>query len=398
MLKSQKIALELSEKRQKINELLAKDELTSEERSELETLTSRMQECETEFRAAVTTEGEPEETGEGEDRELAQLVAGASIGSIFSAAIEHRTTNGRTAELQQHFKLGANQIPLVLFRDRAAEVRATGVTPAPTNVGQNQAAIIPAVFPQSCAAFLGVDMPVVPTGEAVYPVLTTSADANVPAENAESDETAGEFSADVLSPARIQASFRYSREDRARFLGMDSALRDNLSMALSDKLDQQILNGDEGLLDGTNLTNHNVSTETTYALYREQFAYGRVDGKYASSPEDLKVVMGAATFAHAASQYRGNTDNTDALFAMKAAGVAVKVSAHVPAAASNKQNGVIRLGMRKDMTAPIWEGVTLIPDEITKAANGQIVITAIMLHAIKILRDGGFYKQQSQHA
>ena len=76
----------------------------------------------------------------------------------------------------------------------------------------------------------------------------------------------------------------------------------------------------------------------------------------------------------------------------------MKVSAHVPAVASNKQNAVIRLGMRRDMVAPIWEGVTLIPDEITLAGKGQIQVTAVMLHAIKILRTAGFYKQQSQHA
>ena len=47
------------------------------------------------------------------------------------------------------------------------------------------------------------------------------------------------------------------------------------------------------------------------------------------------------------------------------------------------------------MVAPIWEGVTLIPDEITKAANGQIVITAVMLYAIQILRSKlASYKQQ----
>ena len=241
-------------------------------------------------------------------------------------------------------------------------------------------------------------MPTVGVGEAVFPVLTTSADVNVPAENADSAETAGAFSAEVLSPSRLQASFRYSREDRARFSGMGEALRMNLSDALSDKLDQQVLNGDEGLLNGTVLANHNVSTETTYALYRNQFAYGRVDGTYASGTGELKVVMGSATFAHAASQYRGNNDNTDALMAMVAASVAVKVSAHVPAAATNKQNAVIRLGMRRDMVAPIWEGVTLIPDEITKAAGGEIVVTAVMLHAVKVLRAAGFYKQQSQHA
>ena len=41
----------------------------------------------------------------------------------------------------------------------------------------------------------------------------------------------------------------------------------------------------------------------------------------------------------------------------------VRVSAHVPAVASTKQNNIIRLGMRRDMISPIWEGLTLIPDE-----------------------------------
>ena len=78
----------------------------------------------------------------------------------------------------------------------------------------------------------------------------------------------------------------------------------------------------------------------------------------------------------------------------------VKVSAHVPAATgAHKQECVIRLGSRRrDMVAAIWEGITLIPDEISLAASGQIKITAVMLHAIKILREAGFYKQQVQIA
>ena len=75
----------------------------------------------------------------------------------------------------------------------------------------------------------------------------------------------------------------------------------------------------------------------------------------------------------------------------------VRVSAHVPAARSNKQDAIVRLGMRRDMVAAIWENVAFIPDEVTKAANGQIVITAVMLHAIKIVRAAGFYKAMAQH-
>ena len=242
-------------------------------------------------------------------------------------------------------------------------------------------------------------MPTVPTGDAVYPVLGTNADVGKPAENAAQAETTGSFSADVLSPARLQASFFYSREDRARFSGMDEALRMNLSDALSDGLDKQILAGTEGLFSGTKLANHNVSAATTYADYRNALGYGRVDGTYATAVSDLRIIMGASTYGHAAGVFRStNAGDRAALEDLMSVTAGVKVSAHVPAVANNKQLALIRLGMRRDMIAPVWEGVTLIPDEITKAASGQIVITAVMLHAVKILREAGFYKQQTQHA
>ena len=393
---SQKIALEMSTKRETLNALLGEDEMSDEQRTEMGVLTTRMQDLEGEARAAIMAEGEPTITystvADGEDRELRSLIDRANVGAIFEAALEHRATTGPEAEVQAHYRLAANSIPLPLLETRA-------VTPAPGQVAQNQAAIIPGVFPMSCAAFLGVDMPTVAVGEAIYPVLTTNAAAGTPAENDPQTETTGAFSADVLTPSRIQASFYYSREDRARFAGMDEALRTNLSDALADGLDKQILVGAEGLFTGTKLANHNVSAVTSYAGYRSELAYGRVDGKYAGSVGDLKIVMGAPTYGHAAGAFRSdNAGDRAALEDLMQVSGGVKVSAHVPAVASNKQNAVIRLGMRRDAVAPVWEGITLIPDEITKAANGQIVVTAVMLHAVKILRAEGFYKQQTQHA
>ena len=392
----QRLQLKQSETRQSLNVLLALDELTDEQRAEMATLTASMQNLEVETRAAIVAEVDPTVTATDDDsaaREMRALIDGASIGAIFGATLEHRATEGQTAELQQHLRLSANQVPLALLMEERA------VTPAPADVGQNMAAIIPAVFPASCAAFLGVDMPTVGVGEAVYPVLTTSATVHTPAENAAAAETTGAFTADVLSPSRLQASFFYSREDRARFAGMDSALRQNLGDALGDKLDQQILVGTGGLLTGTNLPNNAASAITSYANYRSTHAYGRVDGKYANAVGDIRIVMGSATYAHAAAAFRSdNAGDRAAIEDLMSVTGGVKVSAHVPAVSGNKQNSVIRLGTRRDMVAPIWEGVTLIPDEITKAGTGQIVVTAVMLHAIKILREAGFFKQQSQHA
>ena len=393
---SQKTALEMSTKREALNALLAVDELSDEQRAEMGTLTTRMQQLEVEARAAILAEDGTKITrsdvADGEDRELRSLIGRANVGNIFEAALEHRATDGAEAELQTHYRVAANAIPLALLETRA-------VTPAPGQVAQNQSAIIPGVFPQSCAAFMAVDMPTVPVGDAVYPVLGTNADVGKPAANAVQAETTGSFSADVLSPSRLQASFFYSREDRARFSGMDEALRMNLSDALADGLDKQILTGTEGLFTGTKLTNHNASAVTSYANYRSELGYARVDGKFAGSVGDLKIVMGSATYGHCAGVFRStNAGDRAALEDLMAVTAGVKVSAHVPAVASEKQNAVIRLGMRRDMVAPVWEGVTLIPDEITKAGAGQIVVTAVMLHAVKILRTAGFYKQQTQHA
>ena len=129
------------------------------------------------------------------------------------------------------------------------------------------------------------------------------------------------------------------------------------------------------------------------------FGFGRVDGKYASGLGDIRMVMGAGTFGHAGTQYaNSNKGDLSAIEKLAMITSGVKVSAHVPAVASSKQNAVIRLGMRRDMVSPVWEGVTLISDEVTKAQRGQIVVTAVMLHAIKLLRADGFYKQESQHA
>ena len=169
---------------------------------------------------------------------------------------------------------------------------------------------------------------------------------------------------------------------------------------MSDGLDQQILAGTEGLFTGTKLANHNVTAVTSYANYRSELGYGRVDGTYAGSVGDLKIVMGAETYGHAAGVFRSaNAGDRAALEDLMSVTGGVKVSAHVPAATgAHKQECVIRLGSRRDMVSPIWEGIVLLPDELTLADKGQIKITAVMLHAVRILREAGFYKQQTQHA
>ena len=71
-----------------------------------------------------------------------------------------------------------------------------------------------------------------------------------------------------LSPERLQASFSYRRTDAARF-SLVWMLRSDwrLNGGLQEKLDQQAIDGTDGLLKATNLPNANVTTQTTFQLY-----------------------------------------------------------------------------------------------------------------------------------
>ena len=389
--------LKLSEIKSKLGALLDTEERSDTYAADLETCKVELRAAESDLQAALLIDGEPDTVVvSSERRELADLERRSNVGEFVGAVLEGRQIDGAVRELQQHYGLNANQLPVELLRGSELEERV--VTPAPGEVGQTQNAIIPYVFPTSVTTFLGISMPTVAVGESVYSVLTSALSVETPAENAVTTETTGAFSADVLTPARLQASFFYSVEDRSRLAGMDAALRMNISDGIMAGLDKQVVSGTNGLLTGTNLDNHNVSAITAYDDYLNNFAYGRVDGVYADGVEDLKIVMGQATYGHAGSVYRSGTQDTTALDKLMNATSGVRASAHVPAVSGMTQNAVIRLGMRMDAVAPVWQGVTFINDEVTKAANGQVVLTGIMLYAMKILRKSGFFKQMSQHA
>ena len=409
MTTTQKIALRLSEVRTRLNEVsgLEGDDFTPEIRSESEKLEREYSGLETRHRAAIIADGAPIETRSndtGEGREMRELVSRAGISGIFDAAMTGKVTAGAEAELQKELKLEGNAVPLVLLRrhddGEGVEHRTTGVTPVPAagSIGASQSEIIPAVFPEGAVAFLGIPQPTVPVGERVYTVLSTSAAPGTPAKGAEQGHSAAAFTAAVLSPSRVQGSLFFAREDRARLAGLDESLRSNLSESLGDELDQQVLTGTNGLLTGTVLANNAASAADTFATYRSRFAFGLVDGKYAMTTGDLRLLVGSKTYSHAASVYRGNNSDLDALASLMAATGGVRVSANVTAVSGDKQNVVIRRGGRQDAVVAIWEGVSLITDEVTQAKAGEIIVTAVMLYAFKVLRADGFSKVESQHA
>ena len=342
-----------------------------------------------------TTPTVPVDAAETEYREI---LGRGNVGRIMTAFIESRSVDGAEAEVQQHRGLASNQIPLDLLRLPAVETRA--VTTGPSTVATTEQPAIMPIFAAGVGAFLGANRPTVDAGTVAYPVLDQRPDVGGPHTDSTSvDETTGSFSSSLLTPGRVQGSFFYKRIDAARFASLDSALRQALNGGLEEKLDHELIAGTEGLLTGTNLANHAASAVTSFALYLSQFAHGRVDGRYAAALSDIRAVVGSTTYAHMGGQYRSNNADYSALDAIDNKTGGVRVSAHVPGVAAHKQNAVIRLGSAdRAVLQVLWDGVTLVPDEITKVKTGEIAITAILLVATKILRADSFYKQQCQHA
>ena len=399
MLEIQRLELRASEIRTRLAELGGISELTDEQRSEIDTLRNEYGDVEKRTQALIIAGDTPSEpVNDSEKRELDTLVDRANMGAIFTAALERRNTDGVERELQQHYGIEENAVPLVMLRRNAVddlELRTTGQTAAPTDTGQQPHAIIPYVFPQSAASFMGIMQETVPVGDQVYTVLTTAAAPGTPAGGAEQAHGKAIFMAETLSPARIQASLFYRREDRARLMGMDAALRENLSDALADELDDVVITD---LLTGTTLAANAAMAADTYASYRSRMVYSNIDGSYASVSGDLRILVGSDTYGDMAGTYRANEDSMNALGALMAETSGVRVSAHVPATASMKQQALVRRGARMDYALGIWEGVQLIVDEVTQAAEGEIVITAVMLHAKQLLRAAGFAKVEAQHS
>ena len=392
---TQKLTIERAELQNKLNsdmyiEIRTNDADADARVVEAKALRDQLNHVNVKLIEAIKADGGAD-NGTPETREWSDLSSRFDLGEMFTNVMEHRASAGAIAEVPSERGLGGNDIPTEMLMEKRA------VTAAPSDVGQNQSMIEGYVFPQSVAAFLAIPSPIIPVGDATFPVLTSDPAAGTPAENAAQDETDGAFSADVLTPARIQASFFWSREDAARMAGMGDALQEALQGGIADKLDSEIMQGTNGLLTGTNLSNHARSSASNYNHYVENLMYARVDGRYAADLADIRVVMGSHTFANASTKLPTNGEE-NALARIRNDSAGVRVSAHVPGVSGNKQNALVRRGTRRDMVAPVWGAVTLIPDEITLAGKGQIQLTAVLLHAIKILRTGGFYKQETNHS
>ena len=399
MTPKQTVELRQSEIRSRLSQLSAVENPDLEQRGELDTLSTEFQSNESRLRALIITDNQQRIETPSEDHQLRQLELRASVGEIFDSLRSGRPVEGATAELQKELKLDKGMIPLSLITGPLETRAAATIT---GDVQTNQQPVVRAVFPGSVSDFLAIDQPTVAVGESSYPVITTSATVHTPAAGDAAAESTGAFTVRAIEPSRVQASFRWRREDAMRFMELESSLRDNLAEAIMSALDGENLNDTvNGLLGTSGLTvrSGDAAAVATFATYRGLlYDASTIDGSFASMATDIKVLLGPEGYNHAASVYRANNADDSGLDQLLNKAGGVMTSDHVPDPDTNDQDVIVRKGMRRDMVNPVWAGVETIFDDVTAAGNGEIIITAVLLSGRSLLRANGFQRRAVQVA
>ncbi len=219
------------------------------------------------------------------------------------------------------------------------------------------------------------------------------------AESAAAAETAGAFTVTDADPRRLTGAFRIRREDTAKLSGLEEALRQNLSQVLSDALDNQILNGNgtapnlNGILQQLTNPSAPAASAETFARFAAALA-SHIDGLYATTPGDVRALVGPHTLRHMIATFATNDDATSAYqHAMTNFG-GVRATKRIADPASNIQQAVIRRGNPagdRIAVSPVWSGLELIRDPYSGAGKGEIVLTGISLvGGVVLLRDDCF--------
>lgn len=406
MKKSVQLAIRASEIRGEIN-ALDPGEATVEKRREL---LAGLNTVESEYRAALTEEATadaaaPDAAGlTAEEREFRALESRAEMRNAFHAVMSDAPLAGAEKELQEHRGLSGHALPWDLVAPRPVartEERADAVSAAPADSHLQQHPILARVFARSATATLGVAMPMVPVGEQNYPVVTTTDKAVILAKDAAEGDTADAgITAHTIAPRRLQRSYLFRREDQAVLAGLEEALRGDLSSAVSDLLDAQVL---AGAGTGANIggflatpANGGIPARAdsparlTFALAAGEAALG-IDGLYAGTLGECAIVIGDDTARDAASKFQTN-DSESALAYMGRTTMRAMASANIPAVAATFQEAILaRMGAPgMNSICPVWGSLFAVRDEISGRKSGQISITIGMLANFDILRAGGY--------
>ena len=415
-----------SRERGSMAELALVDELSEEQRSELDQIERGTPDLERQVRAAVIAVEDGERDAEtrsiehpdAEKRERLELRSKAMLTNFLLAAARGRMVDGAEAELQAAAGINGHGIPLELWEVPSPETRrqddgreTRAVTAAPGTVGVNLDPIRPAVFANSIAPRLGIEMPRVGTGTYATATITGSQTAEAKAKSGAIDATAGALTVTTATPKRVSARLELTLEDIAAIgqENFEAILRENLALALSDQLDDQAINGNGTApnLSGIFQRLTDPTAPTAVAGFDDFVAAfaGGVDGLWANTVKEVAIVAGVETYRLSTRTFRDATgqdlgDKAFSDYAMAMYG-GWWTNSRMPDPASNIQQAILYrkgrsmlggAGAMRTAVCPHWNVID-IDDIYSGSGKGERYFTMHVLLGDVILVQPNAYAQ-----
>ena len=386
-----------SKERGRMAELGLADELTDETRAELDGYEAGTADLERQLRAATVAVDDEDRAAiiergtappDPELRERIELRSRASVGRYLTAALRGRAPDGAEGELQQ--AAGVDGIPFELWqRPEQRQTEERVITAAPGTVGLNLDPLRPYVFAPSVVDKLMVEMPMVASGTYASGTISTAATADAVAKGGtgttgDVPETAAAFTVQTTTPHRIGASLNLAIEDIASVgqENFESLLRQHISLAVSDELDDQMLNGAGASDDLTGIFERltdpsapatGVESWTRFLAIQS----AGIDGLWASELSHIALLVGPATYRLAAATFQGTDSEDSAASYLKRMGAGFETNSRMPAVDTHIQQGILCRKGRSMMPVPTrtavcphW-GYFTIDDIYTGALKGQ---------------------------
>ena len=320
------------------------------------------------------------------DPEYDRLIAEASVADVLDAAIYGRRVEGATRELQAEHALGEQMIPVALL-DRQIGAAASSVTAA--GGVEHQAPTMPQVFASVMTERFGVRRRMAPVGITKVPVVTAPDDgptstATVGTDVADSDVT---IVAHELAPQPLTVTALLSKTDLASFAGLEADVTRTLRDSISNALDYQaLLAPGAGIMTTAADPNPTAGTQVVNWQILLTAVYAAIDGRYAESAADLRVLSGPDTYRLGIMSYRANQTDISAVHELDMHTDGVSTSALVPAPASDNQQAVIARGGHQGSEQCMWGGVEVISDRLTTARANQVRVTLSVLQDTALVR------------
>ena len=389
----QKLEIEQSEKRQRINAFLGQAELSDDERGELETLTKRMQEIEVEMRAAIVAEDDAEKRArdqfgdDPEDREKREIRSRVSLGNYLASAQENRSADGAEHEYAQACGCRPGRFPLHLIVPSVERRSTTDVSAQAT-----QQTWIDRLFAESMAMAMGVTFKSVMPGVASVPVTTAGTSGGQIERGEAKPDAPWTVSVVEMRPKRNTVKANYSMEDDYRIPGLEPSIRRDMQMEISESVDRIVFLGgvSQGSASTADITGLNSATgviekELTQAEKIQadevlKIFVELIDGKHATMIDDLSVILtvGANTL------WKGSvlevTSETASVFKtlgmfLKENGLSWRVRGDLETNTANGDWGAF-IGRKRNIEGAacvaIWDEAQFVRSEFEGASKGEV--------------------------